>query len=202
MTLTKRQKELLDFIEGHIRRRGYAPTLQEIGQRFGLGSVATVHKHLANLEQKGAIRRKSHHSRAIELVPMRRRLQATELPLLGRAAAGSPIEAVEVPDTIAVPDELAPGKSTYVLEVQGDSMVDEGIFDGDYIVVASRQTASNGETVVAVVDGAATVKKFYRERGRVRLQPANEKMAPILVRDRNVQIRGVVVALMRRYRRR
>jgi repressor LexA len=201
MILTKRQKELLDYLESHIRRRGYAPTLQEIGHRFGLGSVATVHKHLANLERKGAIRRKSHQSRAIELVPLRRRLMASELPLLGHVAAGEPIEVVEVPDTIAVPEELAAGKDSFVLEVKGNSMIDEGIFDGDYIVVASRQTAANGETVVAVIDGAATVKKFYRERGRIRLQPANDTVAPIVVRDRAVQIRGVVIALMRKYRR-
>jgi repressor LexA len=202
MTLTKRQKELLDYLEGYIRRRGYAPTLMEIGRRFGLGSVATVHKHLTNLAQKGAIRRKSHLSRAIELVPLRRQTRARELPLLGRVAAGEPIEAIEVPDTIAIPDELAAGPAGFVLQVQGDSMVDEGIFDGDFIVLDGRRAASNGDTVVAVIDGAATVKKFYRERGRIRLQPANARLQPIFVRGANLEIRGVVVGLMRRYPRR
>jgi repressor LexA len=202
MILTKRQKELLDFLESHIRRRGYAPTLEEIGHRFGLGSVATVHKHLTNLEQKGAIRRKSNLSRAIELVPLRRQARAKELPLLGRVAAGEPIEAIEVPDAIAVPEELSAGPAGYVLQVQGDSMIDEGIFEGDYIVVDGRRTANNGDTVVAVIDGAATVKKFYRERGRIRLQPANARLQPIFVRGAGIEIRGVVVGLMRRYPRR
>jgi repressor LexA len=202
MILTKRQKELLDFLESHIRRRGYAPTLEEIGHRFGLGSVATVHKHLTNLEQKGAIRRKSNLSRAIELVPLRRQARAKELPLLGRVAAGEPIEAIEVPDAIAVPEELSAGPAGYVLQVQGDSMIDEGIFEGDYIVVDGRRTANNGDTVVAVIDGAATVKKFYRERGRIRLQPANARLQPIFVRGAGIELRGVVVGLMRRYPRR
>jgi repressor LexA len=202
MILTKRQKEILDFLDTHIRRRGYAPTLEEICTRFGLGSVATVHKHLANLEEKGAIRRQMHRSRAVEVVPERRRVRAIELPLLGRVAAGSPIEAIEGHDTIGVPEEFVRSPDTFVLEVQGDSMRDDGIFDGDYVVVERRQTAAAGDTVVAIVDGAATVKKFYRERSRIRLEPANASVPPIVVRDRDVEIRGVVVALLRRYRRR
>ncbi len=202
MILTKRQKEILDFLDTHIRRRGYAPTLEEICKRFGLGSVATVHKHLANLEDKGAIRRQMHRSRAIEIVPERRRVRAAELPLLGRVAAGIPIEAIEVQDTIGVPEEFIRNADTYVLQVQGNSMVDDGIFDGDYVVVERRQTAANGDTVVAIVDGAATVKKFYRERSRIRLEPANADTPPIVVRNRDIEIRGVVVALLRRYRRR
>jgi repressor LexA len=202
MVLTKRQKELLDHIDDHIRRRGYAPTLEEIGRHFRLGSVATVHKHLTNLQRKGLIRRKWNRSRSIELVPLHRRARAAEVPLLGRVAAGSPIEAIEVPETIAIPEAFARGANTYVLQVQGTSMVEDGILDGDYIVVDGRSVANNGETVVAVVDGAATVKKFYRERGRVRLQPANASLDPIIVRDRNTEIRGVVVAVIRKYPRR
>jgi repressor LexA len=133
---------------------------------------------------------------------LRRQTRARELPLLGRVAAGEPIEAIEVPDTIAIPDELAAGPAGFVLQVQGDSMVDEGIFDGDFIVLDGRRAASNGDTVVAVIDGAATVKKFYRERGRIRLQPANARLQPIFVRGANLEIRGVVVGLMRRYPRR
>jgi len=202
MILTKRQKEILDYIEDHIRRRGYAPTLEEIGRHFRLESVATVHKHLSNLQRKGAIRRKWNRSRSIEVVPRHRSIRAVELPLLGRVAAGAPIEAVEVRDTIAVPEELVRGNDTYVLQVRGDSMVEEGILDGDFIVVEDRKTAANGETAVIVIDGTATVKKFYRERGRVRLQPANPDLDPILVRDRDLEIRGVVIAVMRKYPRR
>jgi len=202
MTLTKRQKEILDYIETHIRSRGYAPTLEEIGSHFGLDSVATVHKHVSNLQAKGVIRRTWNRSRSIELVPRHRSIRALELPLLGRVAAGAPIEAVEVRDAIAVPEELIRSNNSYVLQVRGNSMVEEGILDGDFIVVEDRKTAANGETAVIVMDGMATVKKFYRERGRVRLQPANADLAPIFVRDRDVEIRGVVAAVMRKYPRR
>ena len=201
MMLTRRQKEILDYLDGFIRRRGYAPTMEEICDRFGLGSVATVHKHLTNLEDKGAIRRRMHRSRAIEITPARRRARAQEIPLLGRVAAGAPIEAIEVEESIAIPEEFVRGDTTtYALLVEGDSMVLDGICDGDYVIVERRPTAANGETVVAVVDGAATVKKLYRERGRIRLQPANPAHQPLIVRDRDVEIRGVVVALLRRYR--
>jgi len=199
MTLTKRQKEILDYIEAHIRRRGYAPTLEEIGSHFRLHSVATVHKHVSNLQAKGLMRRKWNRSRSIELVPRHRSIRAAELPLLGRVAAGAPIEAIEVGDSIAVPEELVRGNNTYVLQVRGDSMIEEGILDGDFIVVEDRKTAANGETAVVVIDGMATVKKFYRERGRVRLQPANTNLAPMFVRGRDVEIRGVVAAVMRKY---
>ena len=200
MFLTKRQKELFDYLDGYIAEHGYAPTLEEIGARFKLNSLATVHKHLTNLEKKGLIRRTWNCSRAIELVPQQRRAAAVELPLLGRVAAGRPIEALEHADAIAVPEGLIRRQNTYVLRVVGNSMVDDGIWDGDYIVVEERPTAENGETVVAVIDGEATVKRFYREKGgKVRLQPANESMRPIIVRGRDVTIRGAVVAMMRKY---
>jgi len=202
MLLTKRQKEILDYLTDHIRRRGYAPTLEEIAGHLRLDSVATVHKHLCNLEEKGAIRRQWNRSRAIEVMPKHRTARAVELPLLGRVAAGAPIETVTVADTIAVPEELVGRNETYVLQVSGDSMIEEGILDGDYIVVENRRTAANGETAVVMIDGAATVKKFYRERGRVRLQPANPSLAAIYVRDRRLEIRGVVVAVMRKCWRR
>jgi len=126
----------------------------------------------------------------------------THKAFYGRVAAGAPIEAIEVPDTIAVPEELVRSNNTYVLQVNGDSMVEEGILDGDFIVVEDRKTATNGETAVVIIEGAATVKKFYRERGRVRLEPANAALSPIFVRDRDLEIRGVVVAVMRKYHRR
>jgi repressor LexA len=198
--LTKRQKELVDYLDGDITKQGYAPTLEEIGRHFGLSSLATIHKHLTNLEKKGLIRRKWNRSRALEVVPQQRRAGALELPLLGRVAAGAPIEAIEQPDTIAVPEELVGRGETFVLRVNGNSMVKEGILDGDYIVVQSRTHAENGETVVALVQGDATVKRLYREKaGMIRLQPANDQMEPIIARAADVEIRGVVVAVMRKY---
>jgi repressor LexA len=199
-TLTRRQKELLDYLEEHIRSQGYAPTLEEIGRRFGLTSLATVHKHLSNLEEKGLIRRRAGHSRALEIVRRARPSESVDLPLLGRAAAGRPIEAVLDGETVAVPAAMVRRPDTFVLQVRGDSMRDEGILDGDLVVVESRPTAESGETVVAVVEGAATVKRFHRERGgRIRLQPANESYRPMLLDGRDVEVRGVVVGLLRRY---
>jgi len=198
--LTKRQKELVDYLDSYIGRAGYAPTLEEIGQHFGLSSLATIHKHLTNLERKGMIRRKWNRSRALEVVPQQRRAAAIELPLVGRVAAGAPIEPIEHSDTIAVPEELVGRGETFVLRVKGTSMVLEGILDGDYVVVSSRAQADNGDMVVALVRGEATVKRFYREKGgMVRLQPANDTLAPMLVRASDVEIRGVVTAVMRKY---
>lgn len=199
-TLTKRQREILDYIEASIADAGYAPTLEEIGGRFGLRSMATVHKHVANLEAKGYIRRRWNHSRAIELVERRRRPRAVELPLLGRVAAGSPIEAIEGNDSIEVPESLVRRRETYALLVKGDSMIDEGILDGDYVVVEERPHPDNGQMVVASIDGEATVKRFHREAsGAVRLEPANPAYEPIIVHDRELEIRGVVVGVIRKY---
>src|SRR5213596_2951801 len=167
--LTKRQKELLDFLRAYIAEHGYAPTLDEIGRHFALGSLATVHKHLTNLERKGRIRRLANHSRALELTEAPAAGAAVAVPLLGRVAAGAPIEAVEVPETVTLPEELLGRGETFALRVLGDSMIGEGILDGDLIVVESRPDAENGAAVVALVRGEATVKKLYRERGRVRL---------------------------------
>jgi repressor LexA len=198
--LTKRQKELVDYLDGHIAKRGYAPTLEEIGEHFGLTSLATIHKHLTNLERKGLIRRKHNRSRALEVAPRHRRAMAVELPLLGRVAAGTPIEPIEDTDTIAVPEDLLGRGKSFVLRVKGDSMINEGILDGDLIVVQARAQAENGDTVVALVRGDATVKRFYREKaGMVRLQPANDALSPIIARAADVEIRGVVVAVMRKY---
>jgi repressor LexA len=198
--LTKRQKELVDYLDAYILKAGYAPTLEEIGQHFGLSSLATIHKHLTNLERKGMIRRKWNRSRALEVVPQQRRAAAVELPLVGRVAAGVPIEPIEQADTIAVPEELVGRGENFVLRVKGTSMVQEGILDGDLVVVQSRNAADNGDTVVALVRGEATVKRFYREKaGMIRLQPANDALAPILARAGEVEIRGVVVAVMRKY---
>jgi repressor LexA len=200
-TLTKRQKQLVDFLEHYIGEHGYAPTLAEVGEYFGLSSLATVHKHLRNLEQKGFIRRMHNHSRALEIAGKDVVAGARDVPLLGLVAAGLPIEANEGQDTITVPEEFVRRDNTFCLRVKGESMVDEGIRDGDYIIVEGRDGATAGETVVALIGSEATVKKYYPEQGgRVRLQPANPTMEPIFVNEEDMRIRGVVVGLMRRYR--
>ncbi len=200
MMLTKRQKQLYDYLQGYIAAHGYAPTLEEIGAEFGLASPATVHKHLTNLEKKGAIRRQWNYSRAIELVPQDGSSGAVELPMLGYVAAGRPIEAIESADTFTVPEQFVRRGRTFVLRVRGDSMIEDGICDGDYIVVEERTSPENGETVVALINGEATVKRFHRDKGgRVRLMPANAALQPILVKDKDLSIRGVVVAVMRKY---
>ncbi|HEY8483879.1 MAG TPA: transcriptional repressor LexA [Longimicrobiales bacterium] len=202
MPLTKRQKEILDYIRGYIEAHGYAPSYEEIAANFRYSSLATVHEHLENLKRKGYIRKSYNESRSIELVPVGIRVAAVELPLLGQVAAGLPIEAVQEQETFAVPEDLlSRGGRHYVLRVTGDSMIDEAIRDGDFIVVNARPTAMNGDTVVALIDGdAATVKKFYREPdGRIRLQPANPAMPPLYYRPEQVVIQGVVVGVIRRY---
>jgi repressor LexA len=199
--LTKRQREILDYLNEFIQQHGYAPSLEEVGKRFNLSSLATVHKHLTNLQEKGFIRRAWNRSRSVELLPSRSGGRAVELPLLGYVAAGMPIEAVATSESIAVPEALVTGKrDTYVLRVRGDSMIDEQIRDGDWVVVEDRRSADNGEMVIALVGGQdATLKKFYKENGRVRLQPANPTMPPIFVEPDGVQIQGVVVGVMRKY---
>ena len=198
--LTKRQREILDYLNDFIERHGYAPSLEEIGRQFGLSSLATVHKHLTNLQEKGFIRRAWNRSRSVELIPTRGGGRAVELPLLGYVAAGMPIEAVAGTETIAVPEDFAGKKDTYVLRVRGDSMIDEQIRDGDFVIIEDRKIADNGETVVALLRGSdVTLKKFYRENGHVRLQPANPAMTPLVVAADDVQVQGVVIGVMRRY---
>jgi repressor LexA len=198
--LTKRQREILDFLQDYIQRNGYAPSLEEIGDRFNLSSLATVHKHLTNLQEKGFIRRSWNRSRSVELIAAPTGQRALELPLLGYVAAGAPIEAVPSSETIAVPEHLAGRRDSYVLRVRGDSMIDEHIRDGDYVIVEDRRTAENGEMVIALIGGQdATLKKFYREPGRIRLQPANPAMQPMYFDPASVQIQGVVVGIMRKY---
>ncbi len=200
LPLTKRQREILDFLNDFIQQHGYAPSLEEIGRRFSLSSLATVHKHLTNLQDKGFIKRAWNRSRSVEVVSARVGSRAVELPMLGYVAAGSPIEAVVGSETIAVPEDLVGKRDTYVLRVKGDSMIDEQIRVGDFVIVEVRRTADNGEMVIALVGGQdVTLKKFYRENGRVRLQPANPAMQPIMVDADQVQIQGVVVGVMRKY---
>ena len=201
MHLTRRQKEILDFLNGFIKQEGYAPTIEEIAAHFSLRSLATVHKHLSNLQKKGLIKREWNRSRALELVPTEVRVEAVELPLLGRVAAGSPIEAIEASETIFVPENMVGRHETYVLQVKGDSMIDEQIRDGDYVIVENRRSADDGEMVIALLDGdSVTLKKLYREGGgRVRLQPANDRLEPILVDQDRIRIQGVVIGVLRKY---
>jgi repressor LexA len=202
MPVTRRQREILDFLTNQLEEKGYAPSFEEIARQFGFHSLATVHEHLTNLERKGYIRRAHNESRAIEIIPPKGQTGATELPLLGLVAAGQPIEAITGNDTIAVPDELIPRRGrSYVLKVRGESMIDEHIKDGDFIVVQERNQADSGQTVVALVHGdSATVKRFYREPGGwIRLQPANPSMQPLRVNERDVIVQGVVVGVIRKY---
>jgi repressor LexA len=173
MPLTKRQREILDYLNEFIQRHGYAPSLEEIGRKFSLSSLATVHKHLTNLQEKGFIKRAWNRSRSVELVPTRAAGRAVELPMLGYVAAGMPIEAVASNETISVPEDLVGRRDTYVLRVRGNSMIDEQIRDGDFVIVEDRKTAENGEMVIALLEGRdATLKKFYREHERGRRHAA------------------------------
>lgn len=199
--LTKRQKEILDYLREFIAENGYAPSFHELCEAFGYSSLATVHEHLSNLERKGYIAKRYMGRRAVRLLPHDDE-PAMTLPVLGTVAAGEPIEAIETQDSLPVPPSMIRGqRDHYVLRVAGESMIDEQIRDGDYIVVHSRREAHDGEMVVALVGGdSATVKKLYREpKGRVRLQPANPDMAPIVEPAANVQVQGVVVGLIRTY---
>jgi repressor LexA len=202
MPLTKRQREILNYLTAYAEQNGFAPSFEEIAENFSYNSLATVHEHLTNLERKGYIKRNYNESRAIEILPSEASPRAIELPLLGSVAAGMPIEALEANETFCVPETLVGrGGSHYVLRVRGNSMVDEQIRDGDFVVINERQRADNGEMVIALLNGtSATVKKYYRERdGRIRLQPANETMQPIYVHENDVRIQGIVVGVLRRY---
>jgi repressor LexA len=202
MALTKRQREILDFIEGFVRFRGYSPSFEEIAENFEYRSLATVHEHLSNLQSKGYIRKNYNESRSIELVDSNIRIAAVELRLLGSVAAGLPIEAIEERESISVPEDMIAGSVTehYVLRVRGSSMIDEQIRDGDYVIVQSRDTAHNGEMVIALVDGEnATMKKFFRDSGRVRLQPANPDLDAMYFDPDRITIQGVVIGVIRRY---
>jgi len=200
LPLTKRQREILDYLSEFIQQHGYAPSLEEVGRRFGLSSLATVHKHLTNLQEKGFIKRAWNRSRSVELVQTRSGGRAVELPLLGFVAAGSPIEAIATAESIAVPEDMVGKRDTYVLRVRGESMIDEQIRDGDFVIVEDRKTAENGEMVIALLGSSdVTLKKFYRENGQVRLQPANPAMQPLIVAADHVQVQGVVVGVMRKY---
>jgi repressor LexA len=203
LTLTPKQKEILDFIRAYRQKRGLSPTQREICEEFGYSSFGTLQKHIKLLLEKGVLVRDWNKRRSLVLAEEERPAGAVELPLAGRIAAGQPIE-VEPEgaerETVAVPDVLTRKGQNYVLRVNGSSMIDDGIHDGDYVVVNRREKASNGEMVAALLNGEATLKRFYRETdGRIRLQPANDRMSPIWVSEGDLKVQGVVVGLMRKY---
>jgi repressor LexA len=200
MILTKRQKQIFDYIQEFLGKNGYAPSLIEISQHFDLHSISTIHKHLVHLEEKGLIRRHWNRARAIEVMPSQQNPEARDVPLGGLISAGQPIEAVRANEVVAVPEDMIGRRDVYVLKVKGESMIDEQVRDGDYVIVENRTEARNGEMVVALLDGdSATLKKFYREKGEIRLQPAHPTMKPILVKERDLKIQGVVIGLLRKY---
>ena len=197
MHLTRKQFEILDFIRKYRKRRGYSPTLEELGQHFGVSKV-TIHEHITALERKGAVYRAKGEARAVVPAEEHQASGLAPLPLAGHIAAGLPIEAIEDTETIDVADMLTREKDCFVLRVRGNSMIDEQIRDGDYVIVEKRDNAVDGETVVALLDtDEATLKKLYREQGRIRLQPANPTMEPIYVD--HVRVQGVVIGVLRKY---
>ena len=202
MGLTPRQAEILAYNAEYSEIRGYAPTLQEIGERFGLSSVATVHKHISHLVDKGYLRHENRNaSRDLEVVGQGGGSRGmARIPLLGTVAAGMPIEALEVQEEINLPEEWLGKGRTFALRVRGDSMIDEQIRDGDTVVVETRETARNGETIIALVDGdSVTVKQYFREGDQVRLQPANPAVPVLMVSADRVRIQGVVIGVLRRF---
>ncbi len=201
MLPTRRQKEILEALRSLSAERGRPPTLAEIAGRAGLASSSTVHKHLELLEERGLLkRRRRGRRRGVDLLPAAQSGSAVEVPLLGRIVAGRPIETIAEQRAVALPRDLARGRRTYVLQVKGDSMVEEQILDGDYVVVEERAVPRNGEVVVALVGGReATLKTYRRDRGRVRLIPAHPSMKPIVVRPESLRVQGIVSGVLRRY---
>ena len=205
--LTERQRDILEFIREFQKSRGVAPTHREICDHFGFSSYGTVYKHLSLLEKKGLIRRDWNQKRGVEVVekeapaaPARQTDGAVrELPLFGYIAAGRPLEVDTSDETIFVPQHLTTRGDNYVLKVRGDSMIEDGILDGDLVIIARREDAGNGDMVVANVSGEVTLKRLYREGERVRLQPANSMMGPIYAAARDVAVQGIVIGLMRRF---
>jgi repressor LexA len=207
--LTRRQREILDFVSAFLERNSYPPSVRDIGEAVGLSSTSSVHAQLSNLEEKGYLRRDGSSARAITVILDDSHTpefgESTEiirnivaLPLFGQVAAGIPIPAQEdIEEILPLPRQVVGDTASFMLTVRGDSMIEAGIFDGDYVVVREQPVANNGEIVVALIDSEATVKTFYREKDRIRLQPENSGMEPIYVRD-DVTILGKVIALMRR----
>ena len=200
MQLTKQQTRVYRYLETYLRRKGRPPSYQEIQDYFGFRSLNSVVKHLKQLERKGYLESPwGNQKRAFRLLPLR--TTAATIPFLGRVAAGAPIEAVEMTEAVEVPESLLAGGNNFALQVQGESMIDEGIRNGDVLIIRKQDHADNGQTVVAQIEGEATIKKFYQRDGRVELRPANEEVKPLVVPAEKVEIIGVVVGLVRHYKR-
>jgi repressor LexA len=200
MQLTKQQTRVYSYLETYLRRKGRPPSYQEIQDYFGFRSLNSVVKHLKQLERKGYLESPwGNQKRAFRLLPLR--TTAATIPFLGRVAAGAPIEAVNIPEAVEVPESLLAGGNNFALQVQGESMIDEGIRDGDVLIIRKQDRADNGQTVVAQIEGEVTIKKFYQRDGRVELRPANEELKPLVVPAERVEIIGVVIGLVRHYRR-
>jgi repressor LexA len=202
MPLTRRQRQILDYLNSYTSENGYAPSFEEIAEHFNYNSLATVHEHLTNIERKGYIKRTYNESRAIEILPSDVISRAVEIPLMGAVAAGVPIEVATHEESVAVPEDFVRRSGNhYALRVRGQSMIDDQIRDGDFVVVHDRNSADNGDMVIAMLEGSsATVKRYYREKdGRIRLQPSNDQMQPIYVREDQMQVRGIVVGVLRKY---
>jgi len=197
--ITKKQKQILDYITEFISVNGYSPSYREIAEYFGLSSPATIYEHIKGLEDKGFIKAEEKKARSIKISKKERRERpALELPLVGTIAAGEPIEAIEEKETITVPVEMANDPNAFVLRVKGKSMIEDGILDGDYVICERRFYPQNGEVVVALLNNEyATLIKYYREKDRIRLQPANSTMKPIY--SKNPVIQGIVKAVLRKY---
>ena len=199
-TLTKRQQIVFEFIKGYIQTHGVSPSYEEIRGHFGFGSYNSVQKHLKSLVTKGVLQTPwGNQKRALMLVEPGP--TTTVLNLLGRVAAGRPIEAIQNPDTVEVPEMLLRGEDNFALRVVGDSMVDEGIRDGDIVIVKSQRDAKNGQTVVALIGDEATIKQYYRRGARIELRPANPRMSSLMVNEDDLQVQGVVVGLIRKFDR-
>ena len=200
MQLTKQQTRVYSYLETYLRRKGRPPSYQEIQDYFGFRSLNSVVKHLKQLERKGYLESPwGNQKRAFRLLPLR--TTAATIPFLGRVAAGAPIEAVDIPEAVEVPESLLAGGNNFALQVQGESMIDEGIRDRDVLIIRKQDHADNGQTVVAQIEGEVTIKKFYQRDGRVELRPANEELHPLVVPAEKVEIIGVVVGLVRHYKR-
>jgi repressor LexA len=201
MSVTRRQREVLDFISGFVQKNNYSPSFEEIARGLDLRSLATVHKHISNLQKKGLLQRLHNRSRSIDVVPARSKGKAQEsLPLMGRIAAGRPVEATEDAESISLSD-IVGNKEVFALQVRGDSMCDEHIVDGDFVLVEKANSARQGEIVVALVRGSeTTLKRFFLEGETVRLQPSNAEMDPIYVPAKQVAIQGRVLGMMRKYK--
>lgn len=202
--LTKRQKEVLDFVTQYIELNGYAPSYREIAEAFRLGSVATVAEHIETLVEKGLLQKGDNTARSLQLIKPEEfeADNAVGLPILGLIAAGRPIETIDGhPETLEVPPFMVGRRHSYVLQVKGQSMIEDGILDGDYVVIQEKEVPSNGEVVVALVNGSeATLKRYFKEKGHIRLQPANSTMDPIIVQPGTpIQIQGVVIGVIRKY---